>query len=139
MDTDLARLLHEQAPDAIIFADRDGLIRQWNAAAEAIFGFTKDEATGQSLDLIIPEEFRSAHWAAYEGALATGETKYKGRSLPTRGAKKDGATIYVELSFAIIRDPAGTVLGALAQARDNTPRGGGGAGQRTRPPEPQEP
>jgi PAS domain S-box-containing protein len=114
--------LINQAPDAMIFADLEGAIREWNPAAERIFGYTSEEALGKSLDLIVPEKFRKAHWAGYERALAAGETKYRGQVLPTRSVRKDGTTIYVELSFAIIKDAHDTVIGALSHARDITER-----------------
>jgi PAS domain S-box-containing protein len=122
MNQDELSALLEQAPDAVIFADREGVIRVWNPAAERIFGFSRGEAVGQSLDIIVPERFREAHWRGYERALAAGETKYSGQALPTRSARKDGETIYVELTFAIIKDTAGGVLGALAHARDISER-----------------
>ena len=132
MDTTLMDRLHEQAPDGVIFAGTDGVIQEWNAAAEAMFGHTREEAVGQSLDLIIPEEFRKAHWAGYDRALGDGDTKYKGRALPTRSVRKDGSTFYVELSFAIVHDEAGTVLGALAHARDISERWANDREQRRR-------
>ena len=132
MDTTLMGLLHQQAPDAIIFAGRDGVIREWNPAAETLFGHSREEAVGQSLDLIIPEEFRNAHWTAFDRALADGATKYKGRALPTRSVRKDGSTFYVELSFAIVLDEAGTVLGALAHGRDISERWANDREQRRR-------
>jgi PAS domain S-box-containing protein len=122
LDTELSALLIEEAPDAVIFADLEGVIREWNPAAERIFGHSRDDAIGRSLDIIVPERFREAHWRGYERALADGETKYVGQALPTRSARKDGETIYVELTFAIIRDNAGSVIGALAHARDITQR-----------------
>jgi PAS domain S-box-containing protein len=113
--------LIEQAPDAVIFADREGIIRVWNPAAERIFGYAAAAAIGQDLNIIVPQSFRDAHWKGYDRALADGDTKYRGRSLPTRAKKADGTEIYVELSFAIIHGVGG-VLGALAQARDITER-----------------
>ena len=121
-DDELATLVVDQAPDAVIFASTDGLIRLWNAAATALFGHTRAEAIGKSLDIIIPERFRESHWRGFDRALADGTTKYSGRALPTRSARKDGATIYVELTFAVVKDAAGTVIGALAHARDITER-----------------
>ena len=118
---DAAALVH-QAPDAIIFAGSDGVIRVWNPAAERIFGFTAEAAIGQDLNIIIPENLRDKHWEGYDRALAAGDTKYRGQSLPTKALKADGSTIYVELSFAIIHGPAGDVIGAMAQARDITER-----------------
>jgi PAS domain S-box-containing protein len=118
----MSKLLIEQAPDAVIFADREGVIREWNAAAERIFGHSRNEAVGHSLDIIVPERFREAHWNGYRRALADGETKYVGQALPTRSARKDEETIYIELTFAIIRDDSGAVIGALAHARDISER-----------------
>jgi PAS domain S-box-containing protein len=117
----LPELLVAQAPDAVIFADRDGVIRVWNAAATRIFGHEQAHAVGQNLDLIVPERFREAHWAGYERAMAAGETKYVGQSLPTR-AERDGNQITVELSFAIVLDEDGEAIGALATARDISER-----------------
>ena len=115
-------MLVEQAPDALIYADRDGVIREWNAAATRVFGFGREEALGQSLDIIVPEQFREAHWRGYDRALEAGETKYSGQAMPTRSARKDGETIYVELTFAIVKGNDGSVLGALAVARDISER-----------------
>ena len=118
----LMAILHQQAPDGVIFADKDGVIRVWNKAAETIFGFDADTALGQTLDLIVPEQFREAHWTGFERAVATATTKYAGKALPTRSQRRDGSTIYVELSFAIVQDDSGAVIGALAHARDISER-----------------
>lgn len=118
---DLA-ILVDQAPDAMIFADRNGVVRVWNPAAERIFGYPATAAIGQNLDIIIPEKLREAHWTGYDRALAAGDTKYRGQSLPTRALKQDGSEIYVELSFAIVHGGDGSVIGAMAQARDITER-----------------
>lgn len=120
--TALASTLLDQAPDAVIFADRDGTVQYWNAAAERIFGFPGTDAMGANLDMIVPEKFREAHWAGFERALAARETKYVGQALPTRAVHADGHEAYVELSFAIVLDAGGEPLGALAHARDITER-----------------
>lgn len=117
-----AASLVQQAPDAMIFAGRDGVIRVWNPAAERVFGFTAEAAIGQDLNIIIPEALRDRHWEGYDRALAAGDTKYRGQSLPTKALKADGSEIYVELSFAIVHGPSGDVIGAMAQARDITER-----------------
>lgn len=122
MDTQLQTDLLDQGPDAVIFAGTDGLVAYWNAAAERIFGHTSAAAMGQSLDIIIPEQYREAHWTAYDRALADGDTKYRGQSLATRSVRADGEKIYVELSFGIIKDAAGASIGAIATARDITER-----------------
>jgi PAS domain S-box-containing protein len=119
---DLAQKLIEQSPDAVVFADASGIIRVWNSAAERIFGFSENDAVGTSLDIIIPGSLREAHWRGFHRALADRVTKYAGQVLPTKSMCSDGTQIYVELSFAIILDTTGGVLGALAHARDITER-----------------
>lgn len=119
---DLHELLIEQSPDAIIFADSTGIIRIWSSAAERIFGFTKSDALGANINIIIPERLRDAHWRGFERALAERTTKYAGQALPTKAVCLDGTQIYVEFSFAIVIDAKGDVLGALAHARDITKR-----------------
>ncbi|MET0218614.1 MAG: PAS domain S-box protein [Burkholderiales bacterium] len=118
----LALAIVEQVADTIIFADRQGVIRLWNPAAEAVFGFSADEMIGQSLDLIIQERLRPAHWKAFHQAIEAGRTRLGRRALITRSVHKSGARLYVDLSFAIVRDAAGEVAGAVAVARDATDR-----------------
>ena len=117
-----AAMLMDQLPDAAIFAGTDGVISVWNEAAERVFGHKSADAIGQDLNIIIPQQYQDAHWTGYDRALADGETKFKGQALTTRAVRADGETIYVDLAFAIIKDGAGTVVGALATARDVTER-----------------
>jgi PAS domain S-box-containing protein len=118
----LYRSIGETTSDAIIFADRDGLIRLWNRGAELIFGHSASEARGQSLDLIIPERLRDAHWEAFNRSMRTAETRYTDRILTTRSMHKSGSRIYVDLSFGLVRDADGAVAGAFAIGRDCTER-----------------
>jgi PAS domain S-box-containing protein len=120
--SNLAELLVEQSPDGIVFADNAGTIRVWNTAAQRIFGFTASDSLGANLNIIIPEHIRDAHWRGFKRALAERTTKYAGQALPTRAIRSDGTQIYVELTFAIVLDAKGDVLGALANARDITER-----------------
>jgi PAS domain S-box-containing protein len=55
---DLFQAIVEQVSDAIIFADRKGVIRLWNPGAQTLFGYSAEEAVGKSLDLIIPDRLR---------------------------------------------------------------------------------
>ena len=118
----LAQRLVEAASDAIIFADRGGVIRLWNPGAEVLFGYSAEEAVGQTLDLIVPAPFRDAHWAGYHGAIETGYFAKAESLLTSRPAAKDGRTIYVELSAAIIYSDAGQAIGIMAIGRDVTER-----------------
>ena len=110
--------------DAVIFADREGSIRLWNRGAELLFGYAAAEAIGQSLDLIIPERLRRAHWEAFDRSLQTGRTKYTDRVLTTRSMHKDGRKLYVDLSFGLAKDAGGAMQGAFAIGRDCTERYG---------------
>jgi PAS domain S-box-containing protein len=118
----LSQALIDQLADAVIFADHEGLIQVWNAGAEAIFGYPADRVLGQRLDVLIPDRLRSAHWAAFDAALDTGQMKYGRGSMTTRSIHQDGSDLYVDLSFALVKDGAGQVLGSVAVARDITSR-----------------
>ena len=112
----------EQTPDAIIFADRSGVIRVWNRGAEAVFGFSAAEVIGGSLDVIIPERFRHAHWEGFRRAIESGHTKDGTRIRTTRSLHKNGSKLYVDLSFGLVTNGAGSVIGAVAGGRDCTAR-----------------
>ncbi|UPT87442.1 PAS domain S-box protein [Bradyrhizobium barranii subsp. apii] len=116
-----ARIL-EGVADALIYSDRAGTITRWNRASTTLFGFSADEALGQNLDLIIPEHLRAAHWKGFEAALATGAMKLAGRPTLTRALHKSGRKLYIEMTFALVRDAGGAVVGSVAMARDVTER-----------------
>lgn len=118
----LAEWIVEQTSDAMIYADREGRIARWNEASSRLFGFTEAEALGQSLDIIIPEHLREAHWRGFDAAIARGATRLAGRPTLTRGLRKDGSRLYVEMTFALVKDPEGTAVGSVAMARDVTER-----------------
>ena len=121
METLLQQLV-DLAPDAIMIADREGLIRFWNAGAERMFGHTAAEAVGQSLDLIIPENLRARHWEGYWRVMATGETKYKTGLLSSPGIRKDGSRVSLEFSMVLLRDETGAMVGVGSVLRDVTER-----------------
>ena len=108
--------------EAVIYADLNGDIQAWNRGAETIFGFTSDEAVGQSVDIIIPEKLRAAHWAGFNKAVAHGDILSAPGARTTRGLKKNGEQLYVEMSFAMVRSQSGEMIGSIAVARDVTVR-----------------
>lgn len=118
----LARQIVDQAPDAIVFADRDGVIRLWNAGAEAMFGYGVDEAAGQTLDLIIPERLRVRHWTGFNSTMATGVTRYARQVLAVPAIRKDGTSISVEFTVALLHEQSGALVGITAIIRDVTAR-----------------
>jgi len=108
--------------DAVMFSDQRGIIRFWNAAAERIFGYSTEEALGQSLDLIIPENLRGRHWEGYYRVMESGSSRYSVDLLSAPALRKDGTRISTEFSMALIRDDNGAMLGVAATIRDVSAR-----------------
>jgi PAS domain S-box-containing protein len=118
----LCQQIVDHAQEAIIFADGDGVIRLWNAGAEAMFGYRPEEAVGRTLDLIIPTQLRARHWAGYRQVMATGITPYDREVLAVPALRTDGTRLSLEFTIILVRDAAGEPLGAAAIIRDVTAR-----------------
>jgi PAS domain S-box-containing protein len=117
----LAERIMDQVADAIIYADRAGVIIRWNRASTALLGFSAEDALDRSLDLIIPEHL--PHWRGFEAAIAKGTMKLQGRPALTRALHKTGRKLYVEMTFAIVKgEIEGEALGGRNGARRNGPR-----------------
>ena len=109
--------------DAIIAADRDGVICFWNPGAERIFGYLRGDAIGRSLDLIIPERLRQRHWDGYRATIATGRSRYgEGDLLSVPALHKNGTTISVEFTIMPLKNELGTMIGMAAIMRDVSKR-----------------
>jgi PAS domain S-box-containing protein len=118
----LLQQMMDEAPDALLISDREGVIRYWNRGAEQMFQHSSAEAVGQSLDLIIPENLRDRHWDGYHRVMASGETKYKTGLLSSPGVRKDGIRLSLEFSMVLLRDEDGAMTGCAAVMRDVTER-----------------
>src|SRR6266480_81682 len=119
----IAQALLASGSDAIVAADRDGIIRHWNQGAERIFGHSAAEAVGKSLDLIIPEQLRARHWDGYRHVMQTGHSRYgEGDLLAVPGLRKDSSRVSLEFTVALIRNEAGETVGVAAILRDVTAR-----------------
>ncbi len=114
----LASTIVNLSSDAIMFSDREGIIRLWNSGAEKMFGFTAEEALGQSLDLIIPENLRGRHWDGYGRVMESGTSRYSTDLLSAPALQKGGARISTEFSMVMVKDDAGEMLGVAAIIRD---------------------
>jgi PAS domain S-box-containing protein len=112
----------EKAADAIVFADPDGIIRLWNSGAEAIFGYSAEEALGQTLDLIVPEKLRERHWEGYRKVMETGVTRYGSELLAVPALNKDDSRMSVEFTIVLLQDGTGKPQGTAAIMRDVTER-----------------
>jgi PAS domain S-box-containing protein len=121
-NTSLDGRILEDLADALICTDRSGTMTRWNRAATALFGFSAQETLGQNLDMIIPEHLRPAHWKGFDAAIASGLMKLQGRPTLTRALHKSGRKLYIEMTFALVKDGTGEVVGSAAMARDVTER-----------------
>jgi PAS domain S-box-containing protein len=118
----LFRNIVEGAGDAVLYADREGRIRYWNAGAAAMFGWSAVEALGRSMDLIIPERLRGRHWHGWDQVMKTGQTRYGKDILAVPAARKDGSPLSIEFTIQLVRDDGGAIVGASAIIRDVTDR-----------------
>jgi len=122
MSSTIEQATAQNAPargQAVITADRDGIIREWNAAAERIFGHRAKEAIGQTLDLIMPEEERADHWHNYRHVVATGVINYSpDHVLDVEGIRKDGTRVALDVTLMPIRDADGRIMGITAFLRE---------------------
>ena len=86
--------------DCILVMDHEGIVRDWNPAAESTFGWTREEAVGRRLgDLIVPEELRQRHEEGLVRAARTGESRIIGQRLRLPALRKDGSTFTAELAI----------------------------------------
>ena len=119
----LGRAVLGAASEAIVFVDREGVVRFWNPGAERLFGFAAAEAVGRPVDIIIPEPQRARHWAGFRRVMQTGESRYgQGDLLAVPGLRQDGSRVSLEFTIAPLRDATGRMEGMAAVLRDVTRR-----------------
>ncbi len=106
----------KSSKDAIISETVDGTILSWNPAAEAIFGFTAEEAIGHSSENRIPQD-RWDEVNVLQNRSMTGDTI---ENFETVRARKDGSYIDVSITMSPIRDDAGLIVGVSKIFRDIT-------------------
>ena len=98
------RLIVDTANDAFVEMDSTGRITAWNAAAEQVFGWHRDEAVGRVLaETIIPEHYREGHVAGLRKFLATGEGQVLNRRFEITALHRDGHEFPIELTISPIR------------------------------------
>ena len=98
---------------ATILVDQDGVIQGWNEGAEMLFGYAIAEALGRTLDLIIPDQYRSRHWAAFPAALKRGKTTYEPMASQIPVRCKDGAIRNFPARLTIVLDADNRAVGAV--------------------------
>ncbi|WP_048439911.1 PAS domain-containing protein [Caenimonas sp. SL110] len=106
--------------DAIVACDAKGAIVLWNPACERLFGHTEAEALGQSLDIIIPQRQQQRHWDGYYKTMETGITRYGNDVLRVPAVHKDGHTMSIAFTVAMLHGGDGKVSSIIAVVRDES-------------------
>jgi PAS domain S-box-containing protein len=108
----------ESSDDAIVSKTLDGIIQSWNSAAVRIFGYTAEDAIGQRITLIIPDDLHGEE----RGIIAQLRAGKRVEHFDTMRITKDGRRIPVSLTVSPIHDDKGRVIGASKIARDISER-----------------
>jgi PAS domain S-box-containing protein len=119
-ERDGARLaaIVESSDDAIVAKDVNGTITSWNRAAERMFGYTANEAIGQSIRIIIPETLQHEEDTILN-RIRRGDSV---QHFETTRCRKDGSCLPISVTISPIRDKSGTIIGASKIARDISER-----------------
>lgn len=117
-----AQLMRDLA-EAVVIADPTGTIVFWNRAATNLFGWSENEAVGNSLDLIIPERLRTRHWDGYRRVMETGHTDYGTRLLEVPAVHQDGHILSIAFTVTLLTQKGEQRPDAItAVLRDDTAR-----------------
>src|SRR5438046_2033427 len=115
-DERFARLLVEASPDGLCVVTEDSRILFWNRGAEAIFGYTRDEAVGRSmLELLVPPEREDETRRKLKQTVQTGSTAYE-----SVRRRKDGGPLYVDVSTKAVLDASDRVEFIILSYKDVT-------------------
>lgn len=110
------RAIIDSASDAFVAIDRFGLIIDWNASAETVFGWTRAEAMGKRLSsTIVPPQHREAHERGLDHYLATGQGPVLNRSIEITALHRDGHEIQVELTIWPVTAGESTTFNAFVR------------------------
>jgi len=114
------RLVVEAAPIAMVMADQAGKIVLVNGLTERVFGYSRAELTGQPVEMLVPERFRSRHLALRKTFFADPRPRLIGAGRDLYGLKRDGREFPVEIGLNPIETDEGTMV--LAAIVDITAR-----------------
>jgi PAS domain S-box-containing protein len=114
------RCILDNVIDAVITIDGSGLVRSWNLAASAIFGYEPAEILGRSFKMLMPEQVRDAHDDYIAEFLRTGRSPALGRRREVVGRRKSGETFALEIAVNDFAVEGRTCFSAVA--RDITDR-----------------
>lgn len=116
----LFQLVVDSSPNGVVMVDRRGIIVLVNREIERLFGYTRDELIGQSIERLVPERFRNSHPDMRQGFLASPQARAMGAGRDLFGVHKDGSEIPVEIGLNPIEVEEGFFV--LASVIDIGPR-----------------
>ncbi len=99
---------------AIVIADRDGVIQLWSTGAAVLFGYAAVDTIGKKLDLIVPEQFRAAHWTGFGRAMSGGIANGEGTFFDAPVLCGNGETKEFRGQFQLLRNESKQAIGAMA-------------------------
>ena len=105
--------LFESAPDAVMIIDASGRIVLVNEQTERLFGYRREELSGQTLEMLLPRRFRAAHLALRGGYFAHPSTRPMGTGLELAGLRKDGSEFPADISLSAIETDEGRLASAF--------------------------
>ena len=114
------RRLLENTPDAMVITDQAGTIQLVNAQIERLFGYSREEMIGQSVELMVPERLRRQHVGYRTGYFGRPQARPMGANIELWGRRKDGSEVPVEISLSPLETEDGTW--ATAAIRDISER-----------------
>jgi PAS domain S-box-containing protein len=114
------RALLEFAPDAMVIVNADGAIALVNTQAERLFGYSRHELLGQSVDILVPKRFRPTHLMHRRQYVAAPGARLMGSGRDLYGRHKDGREIPIEVSLSPLQTADGLLI--LSAIRDLTER-----------------
>lgn len=108
----------DDSQDAIVSKTLDGVITSWNAGAQRLFGFSREEAVGQPITIIIPDDRLHEE----EEIITRLRASQRIERMETVRRNRDGALLHVEVTISPVRDRSGAIIGASKIARDISDR-----------------
>jgi hypothetical protein len=119
-ETLLSPSILEAIPDALVAVTQQGVIIQVNAQTEAMFGYTRDELIGQTIEMLVPERQRVQHHQHRQQFHAKPKIRRMGSGLDLHGRRRDGTEFPVEISLSPVA--AGNGMIVLSAIRDISDR-----------------
>lgn len=111
----MTRRIIETSPDAVLMVNSDRCIILVNRRAEQIFGYSREEMLGESIDMLVPERYRDAHARHGADFTATPHVRTMSASMELAGRRKDGSTIPLEIGLSPIETRDGLCVISLVR------------------------